>query len=382
MRRHVLSNAALATAAAAVALGLAEAVVRGFDIGPRFHVVFRETIEPSDDAVLEYELRPGARDGRDAISSAGLRDGEHARPKPAGVFRIAAIGDSVTYGSGSARELAWPARLAELLAPLADAGARVEVLNLGVPGYNITQVVERLRVRGLPFEPDAIVYGYVLNDPQAFSLEAEALRGLRAAAERGQAPSAGVLTRWLARSRLYLLARTLLSKPPRPAELPADPAYAAAQGAGRDEYFRALHRDAASARRVEQGFADLAALARERGARALVAIFPLFDETGADAALADLHARVAELARGAGLDVLDLLPAYRAAARAFDRELRIDFLHPSPFGQRIAAAAVLDHLCRRQVLPRAAVDCGRRDQGDSLDAEIARAVASSVAAGG
>jgi len=394
--RGLLSNAALATAAVLAALGLGELLVRVLHLGPEFQVVFRQTIAPSDDRDLDYELRPGAADGAAAISSAGLRDREFSTPKPPGVFRIAAIGDSVTYGSGGPRELAWPKRLEERLAGLSATPAwstsappgepPIEVLNLGVPGYNVTQVVRRLRLRGLAFDPDLVVYGYVLNDPQAYSLEGAALHDMREAAARGEPPGAGAAVRWLSHSRLFLLVHALVtSNAARSravvAGLPPDPAYAASDGPARDAYFRGLHADAEGARRLSAGFAELAALSREHGLRVLVAIFPLFDEGGPDTSLADVHAEVAELARRAGLDVLDLLPAYRLAGDLGRRGLRIDFLHPSPFGQRIAAAAMLDHLCRTGALP-AAVDCARRTEGDSLDAALSRSLAAPRPAGG
>jgi len=390
--RSALSNVALALAAVIATLGLGEVVVRVLHVGPEFHVVFRQTIAPSDDPTLEYELRAGAADGAASISSAGLRDREFAEPKPHGVFRIAAIGDSVTYGSGGPRELAWPQRLEGRLAELAPAPAQagaeapVEVLNLGVPGYNETQVVRHLALRGIPLEPDVVVYGYVLNDPQSFSLEAEALRDMRAAAARGEPPGAGALARWLSGSRLFLLAHTLFTSNVAAsravvATLPDDPAYAAAGGPGRDAYFRALHRDAEGAQRLASGFAELAALAREHQLRVLVAIFPLFDDTGPDEALADVRTLVADRARQAGLDVVDLLPAYRIAAQGWRRDLHIDFLHPSPFGQRVAAAAILDHLCSAGALP-AGVDCARRMQGDSLGAALSRALVAPRPAGG
>ena len=53
------------------------------------------------------------------------------------------------------------------------------MLNFGVTGYNITQVVERLRTLGLRYEPDLLLYGYVLNDPQGISREGEIIKALR-----------------------------------------------------------------------------------------------------------------------------------------------------------------------------------------------------------
>ena len=127
--RRAIGAAVLGLASAVLALGLAEGLVRVFDLGPQFQVVFRDVVQPSPNPVLEYELRPGGSDGPFAISSAGLRDAEAEIPKPTGVFRIVAAGDSITYGSGVRREQGWPDRLEERLIALGRPGAaRFEVL--------------------------------------------------------------------------------------------------------------------------------------------------------------------------------------------------------------------------------------------------------------
>ena len=94
---------------------LGEVLVRVFDIGPTFRVVYREVFQLSDNPVLEYELRPGARDGQQRLNSAGFRDREFPRAKPDGVFRIAAIGDSLTYAASLPRRASYAKQLEELL---------------------------------------------------------------------------------------------------------------------------------------------------------------------------------------------------------------------------------------------------------------------------
>jgi hypothetical protein len=90
-----------------VALAISELALRILDVSPTFQVIFRESIQPSDNPVLGYELRPGAPDGRRfRISSV---------QKPDAVFRIAAIGDSITYGMGSARGRSWVEGLENML---------------------------------------------------------------------------------------------------------------------------------------------------------------------------------------------------------------------------------------------------------------------------
>ena len=111
--RRALGRVGLVAIGLLLGAALGEILARAF--GPDFQVVFRDSIQASADPVLVYELRPGAFDGPDRISSAGLRDGEHDRAKAPGVVRIAADGDSITYGSGVRRDTSWPKRLEALL---------------------------------------------------------------------------------------------------------------------------------------------------------------------------------------------------------------------------------------------------------------------------
>jgi hypothetical protein len=359
-------------------LGLVAGELLARALGPSFQVVFRESIAPSADPSVGYELRPGSRDGKTRISSAGLRDREYEPTAAPNTWRLAAIGDSITYGSGVPQEAGFSAQLEALLdARRTDTAPRIEVLNFGVPGYNVEQVVARLATLAPRFAPNAIVYGYALNDPQAFSIEAEALRRL----QRDLGPGDG--TRWfdrvLAHSRLFLLARRVAlerrSREALRADMPNDPAYEAAKRGDRSAYFRSIHREGESAARLARGLDALAAFSRERSAPVLVAIFPLFqrDDHGGPEALADVHAFVAAEVEKRGLRALDLLPVYLAATRALGSDLAVDFMHPDPIGQRVAAYALLEWMCRNAWPGPAHLDCARVP-AQAADASIRDAV--------
>ncbi len=385
--RETASRVALLAAGLLIGLVLAELLARAFD--PGFQVVFRESIAFSDDPALVYALRPGARDGEHRISSAGLRDDETPRAKPAGTFRIAAIGDSLTHGSGGPRERSYPEQLeAQLNARAGTTGAHFEVLNFGVPGYNIEQIARRLQVLGLGFDPDVIIYGYALNDPQVFSIEAEALRTLRDEATRAadaDANASHLVGRWLAHARLYQLIRQWTHRRENlaalRAQMPNDPAYEAARSGDRTRYFRSIHTEGASAARLARGLDDVAALAREHNLPVLVVIFPLF---GTDAgvgpeALADVHQIVASAASQRGFAVLDLLPVYAHATAAFGTDMNLDFMHPDALGHRVAATAIRSWLCDSTWLPDGSLDCTAAPPADAIDAKIAAAVAAALA---
>jgi hypothetical protein len=98
-----------------------------------------KTHRPSADPLLAYELIPGSTSFEDQawyrINRQGIRDRrEFAILKPAGVYRIAALGDSSTFGMAVEEEDTWP-RLLE--SELAGRRAR-EVINFGVMGYDTT----------------------------------------------------------------------------------------------------------------------------------------------------------------------------------------------------------------------------------------------------
>jgi lysophospholipase L1-like esterase len=353
----------LLIASIAVSLVLAEFIVRTTGIGPSIQVIFEENYQLSENPILEYELRPGSSYEGVTINSSGFRDREYTREKPPGVFRIAAIGDSVSFGLWVPQHASYPRQLEVLLNDRAAPNARFEVLNFGVTGYNVTQVVERLRTLVLDYDPDLIVYGYVLNDPQADSLEGNTLRDLRGFEQRQIAEqlSHGAM-RLLRHSRLLTLGALLVRNWDHPAgsyardtvtgrlidrtqgvEVPVrargDPGGAAYQaGDSTGQYFRSLYTRPESHRRFAEGIRDLAEVVRTADVPAIVAIFPLFLPLD-DYPLADLHELVSAQSRKNGLRVADLLPAYVAAERRIGakRTLAVDFMHPSAHGHSVAA---------------------------------------------
>jgi lysophospholipase L1-like esterase len=367
-QREHTSPIPLLVASVVLSLAMAEVIIRAVDVGPSIQVIFEENYQLSDNRILEYELRPGSSYEAVTINSAGFRDREFQRAKPPDVFRIAAIGDSVSFGLWVPQQASYPKQLEVLLnnqtPSRAGPNARFEVLNFGVTGYNVSQVVERLRTLVLDYDPDLIVYGYVLNDPQAESLEGNTLRDLRNFEQRQMTEqlSHGAM-RLLRHSRLITLCALLVREWTGPsgsyarhaitgklidrandANIPV-PARGDAGGAAHQagdsegQYFRSLYTQPDSNRRFVEGIRDLAKIAQTRDIPVIVAIFPLFLSLE-NYPLGDLHERIGAQARGNGLRVADLLPAYVAAQQNLEanRKLAVDFMHPSPYGHRVAAS--------------------------------------------
>jgi hypothetical protein len=81
-------------------------------------------------------------------------------PRSVGRFRIIVVGDSLTYGYGVRSEETYPSQIEATLKKKFS----VEVLNLGVSGYQSEDVLKIVREYIPLLQPDLIIYGVCLND--------------------------------------------------------------------------------------------------------------------------------------------------------------------------------------------------------------------------
>jgi len=85
---------------------------------------------------------------------------EYAIPKPANVFRVVALGDSVVNGYGVEDEQTFSAVLEKKLSTKRPA----EVVNMGVPGFGNAEELIQLEHVGFEYQPDLVILGYFVND--------------------------------------------------------------------------------------------------------------------------------------------------------------------------------------------------------------------------
>lgn len=89
-----------------------------------------------------------------------MRRTEPFTPKRPDVGRIMVLGDSLTYGKGVDVNDTYSAVMERMLSQ----DFRVEVLNLGVNGYQSEQIFQQMLMFAPELQPDVIVYGVCLND--------------------------------------------------------------------------------------------------------------------------------------------------------------------------------------------------------------------------
>lgn len=142
------------------ALVIAELVFRLFGIG---YPLFTQ-----NDEWTGFALRPGTagwvQEGETtyvSINSAGMRDHEHAKEKPANTVRIAVLGDA--YAEARQVDIEntfWSVMEKELGQCAQRQGKQVEVLNFGVSGFTTAQELLHLHTRVWEFNPDVVLLAF------------------------------------------------------------------------------------------------------------------------------------------------------------------------------------------------------------------------------
>jgi len=286
-----------------------------------------------------------------ATNAFGFRDVDHGE-KAAGVLRVAVLGDSFVFGSGVTQDEPVTRRLQALLGP------SFEVINLGVPGYGTDQALLTLRRWGPRLSPDVVLAGFFWNDVMEnasaemygmpkprFVLAGDSLsfvppRGAasHSAAERLDAALGTRSHLWSLVSRSFRKAEDRVEPETRPVMV--DLSLRTAPPSREPEF--ALT------------WALLGAIgdeARALGARPIVFTVPprfLVDDVakgkvlkiyslGADLLDEDGFFRVKEACRRRDLPLVDLLPAFRDAARAGERPFLPTGIHWSANGHALAA---------------------------------------------
>lgn len=265
------------------------------------------------------------------IGPQGLRNPEITVPKPSGTFRILNLGDSIAFGWEVPEEATYGRVLDDLLNEAAPASLTFEVINAGVPTWNMETEGNYLLEEGLGYEPDLVILEFsVVNDVLGHGV---AIRRHR------------TLLDWLRDETFFwpfltTEARFLLARQQGPEAIPvlnprtnpeayfpvdpADPIY--------DRVWSYIER------------------IRAAGVPMMIVLVPTAFQVNSFNHPDTPQQVLTQKAESLGIPVLDLLPIYlkacgqagREACEGFENEIFADvWMHPNVLGHRIAAENLL-----------------------------------------
>ena len=262
-----------------------------------------------------------------------LRSPHQTIARTPGVRRILGLGDSFTWGDKvRSTDSLWPTLLERELShdslPVAT-----EVINLSQVGWNTVEEAAALNQLGWQFSPDRVVLQFCANDAEI----APGGTGEFTVRRRGEgAPRPMNL---LQRSALLWVLEHSLT--------------VSAGGVGDFHRFtpdplESFRDDAPGWVRMRRALAEIADSARAREVPVTLVLFPDFVPgrwAPQTYPLAPVYRKVAEEARAAGYDVLDLVPVYAAEGGDWKRWWATEYDgHPSAAAQAVAARAIARHL--------------------------------------
>jgi lysophospholipase L1-like esterase len=266
---------------------------------------------------LAYELVPNREKySHGAVvktNSWGMRDDEPLPKNDRSVHRIAVLGDSFTFGFGVSGEDTYPNVLERLLNKEIK-GGKHEVLNFGVGGYSTRDEALVLRHKALDWNPDLVIVGYFLNDP-----EVDPVQPLHAYYQKTSWWQHVNLLRLIAKAKHRLDVRIY--------------------GGGDDcRYLYAPTQPQWQG--MVEALGEIAGMAAERKIPVLLIIFPMtMDKPWADYPYRDLHRQLEGAAERMGIHVIDLYETYRQYP---GRVLMVDSgdSHPSKTAHEVTADVV------------------------------------------
>lgn len=285
-------------------------------------------------------------------NSLGYRGDEIQVPKPAGVYRIAALGDSTTYGVFSSYDQAYPAYLQQVLR--SDYGySQVEVVNGGVLGYASWNTLVNLELRVAALQPDLVIVYEGGNDviprevsPKCYSAPSQYLgldpRRQLWAQSAELSPSA--LYRVLALHFGWVQgpgqSTSYSATTSNNCSIPTDAKTAAANVAANPPIY------------FERNERDMSAIARANGFRIMFSTWA-YNPNAADAldfwraAVAEHNTITARVAQETGALFLDY-----AAVAPTDKQFWIGSMHMNPQGNLIQAQIFAKFLVDQGVIPK------------------------------
>lgn len=266
-------------------------------------------------------------------TSSSLQGNTYQAVKPANTFRIAVVGDSVSFGSHIQFDDTFSSRLARML-NLDSAPQMVEVINYGVPGYSTINEVEVTK-QALNEQANLVVLQITLNDPEIEQLNVAHEKNLqRFGAFR---PEGWKKTLFGYSRALGWIAERIHNRGTRDAYR---------------DYFFDLYDQPASRDAFIASLRVIAETTQQKKIPLIAVVFPLFGFPIDDHyPFSPIHARINEWLNTLQIAHLDLSSAFQDIPSDRLQVMPGRDMHPNEIAHRIAAESIYRFLFTQKLLP-------------------------------
>ena len=262
------------------------------------------------------------------------QDYPYKTKKPADTFRISVVGDSFTFAPYMQFDDAFPNKL-ERMFNLNANKERVEVINLGVPGFSTTHEVKATK-RAIRRESDLILLQITLNDPQVKQYRPTGLTGVGNSFGSYQ-PSPKMKSIFQYWSSLEFVVSRLHNTTTHQAYV---------------QYYHDLFESKRSWKPFEKALLAISETAAESGTPLAAVIFPLFGvPLDKDYPFHPLHQKVASVLKTKNVPTLDLFNTFQGIPLSRIQVMPGEDFHPNEIGHRLAAEKIYSWLAENQLVP-------------------------------
>jgi len=288
-----------------------------------------------------YDHRPNQNsftiDKPFVTNSMGFRENREIPLEKNGEFRILSLGDSIAVGLGVTAEDTYAAQLEKRINQ-----PSVKVINAAVGSYSTWSEVDLLKEKGLKIRPDIVMIAFFWNDLYKKPVP---VLPLSDSAQQADARTQGL--RWLKQSSLLMFLRERLEILSFRFFSPTfDWAHQEMIYEGRSSaYLEEAYKQTGSS------LEEFKALADANGFIPLLIIVPIPSQVHHLDAPTHMQQHITELARRAGIRVVDLLsPMQHAYQTNPDLFIPWDNVHFTPQGHRVIAETLEQYLVTEDLL--------------------------------
>jgi lysophospholipase L1-like esterase len=283
-------------------------------------------LQQSKNSNIVYELKPNSKGYLNGqfieINEHGMKSPSISKEKPEDLYRIAFLGDSITFGWALPFSDSFPEQLKSKI-------PKAEILNFAVPGYVGIQNLETLKTKVLDFNPDLIIMGHFLNDPdgiwQVYDTTLNIPTPIKIFLNENSCTYNWAKTR---RNRILNRAGVITNSP----------------------YEDLYEIKSESWQNHKKLFEKMATISKDNNIPILVVILPNWHNLNDDYDFIGIHSLLNKTITQAGLHSIDMYTELKAL-NINAEDFRIEHVHPNAKGHKLIAESIDKYIQENYLLP-------------------------------